>query len=129
MKALTLHPYWAWAIVFGSKRIENRTWRTNHRGPLAIHVGKKVRRSCDAREIEEITAIDPDSLGTPEQIDMIRGKVIAVCNLVDVVELEEIDKTERWAAGPYCWKIEDVQPVNKPVDVTGSLGLWECSLI
>ena len=125
MKALTLHPYWAWAIVFGSKRIENRTWRTNHRGPLAIHVGKKVRRSCDAREIEEITAIDPDSLGTSEQIDMIRGKIIAVCKMVDVVG----PNRDPWAFGPFCWLLEDVEPMNNPVPAIGRLGLWDCPLL
>ena len=40
MYALTIHQPWAWAIMAGIKRVENRTWRTSHRGPLVIHAGK-----------------------------------------------------------------------------------------
>ena len=51
MKTLTIHPVWAWAIVHGHKRVENRTWRTAHRGPLLIHASADApgcRRLQDA---------------------------------------------------------------------------------
>ena len=34
MKALTIKQPWASLIVHGIKDIENRTWRTDYRGPL-----------------------------------------------------------------------------------------------
>ncbi len=40
MKMITIQQPWAWAI-FNGKDIENRTWLTKHRGPLAIHAGKR----------------------------------------------------------------------------------------
>jgi hypothetical protein len=43
MKALTVCQPWAWAIIHAPKRIENRTWRTSHRGPLAVHAGLSQR--------------------------------------------------------------------------------------
>lgn len=43
IKALTVHQPWAWLIMHGGKTIENRTWPTNHRGPLVIHAS--ARRS------------------------------------------------------------------------------------
>lgn len=37
MKAITLTQPWATLVAIGAKRIETRSWRTNYRGPLAIH--------------------------------------------------------------------------------------------
>lgn len=45
MRALTLHQPWASLIAVGAKSIETRSWRTNYRGPLAIHAGKRVPSS------------------------------------------------------------------------------------
>jgi ASCH domain len=35
--ALSVRQPWAWLIVNGVKDNENRSWRTDHRGPLLIH--------------------------------------------------------------------------------------------
>ena len=43
MLCLTILEPWASGIVFGTKRVENRTWRTRHRGPLLIHAGRSRR--------------------------------------------------------------------------------------
>jgi hypothetical protein len=43
MKALTLYQPWATLVAIGKKRIETRSWPTNYRGPLAIHVSKNKR--------------------------------------------------------------------------------------
>jgi hypothetical protein len=40
MKALTVFQPYASLIAFGSKWVENRSWPTSYRGPLAIHAGK-----------------------------------------------------------------------------------------
>lgn len=40
MKALSIRQPWAWWIVNGPKRVENRTWATKYRGPVLIHAGK-----------------------------------------------------------------------------------------
>jgi len=40
MKALTISQPFASLIASGSKFVENRTWPTSYRGPLAIHAGK-----------------------------------------------------------------------------------------
>lgn len=36
-KAIAINPPWAVVIISGEKDIENRSWATNHRGPLAIY--------------------------------------------------------------------------------------------
>ena len=40
LRALSLRQPWAWLVVNGYKDIENRSWRTNHRGALLIHASK-----------------------------------------------------------------------------------------
>lgn len=41
MKVLSLWQPWATLVAIGVKRIETRSWRTNYRGPLAIHAAGK----------------------------------------------------------------------------------------
>lgn len=36
-RVLSLHPEWAWEIVFGSKTVEYRSWATRYRGRMLIH--------------------------------------------------------------------------------------------
>lgn len=40
MKALSLTQPWATLVAVRAKRIETRSWRTNYRGPIAIHASK-----------------------------------------------------------------------------------------
>ena len=42
MKVLSVCQPWAWLLVNGYKDVENRSWRTSHRGPLLIHSGAAV---------------------------------------------------------------------------------------
>jgi hypothetical protein len=41
-KGLSIAQPWASAVAFAGKAIENRSWRTHYRGPLAIHPGGTV---------------------------------------------------------------------------------------
>ena len=41
MKALSLTQPWAELVVLGEKQWETRSWRTSHRGRIAIHAAKK----------------------------------------------------------------------------------------
>ena len=41
MKCLSVMQPWAWLIVNGDKKVENRSWKTNYRGPLLIHATKR----------------------------------------------------------------------------------------
>jgi hypothetical protein len=40
MKCLSVAQPWAWAIIFGGKWIENRNWKTDYRGRLAVHASR-----------------------------------------------------------------------------------------
>jgi hypothetical protein len=44
--ALSIQQPWAGLIACGLKDIENRTWRTNFRGPFLIHAGQQIDRDA-----------------------------------------------------------------------------------
>lgn len=41
MKAITVIQPWATLLATGKKHIETRSWKTNYRGEILIHAGKK----------------------------------------------------------------------------------------
>ncbi len=117
MKCLTIDPVWAWAIIHGPKRIENRSWATRHRGPLAIHAGKNTTREAAAREFCA-------SIGLEVPEDIPRGAVVGVVNVVDVVRREEAPD-DPFATGPVCWILEDPRPLETPIEIPGQQTLWD----
>ena len=112
MKALTVCQPYAEDIADGSKMIENRTWATPYRGPLAIHAGKS--RAW---------------MGDGDRQDLVFGAVVAVADLVDCRRWEDLPPA-MWdrddAEGPWCWILANVRRIT-PVYVRGAQGLWEWS--
>lgn len=41
MKAITIWQPWASLLACGAKKYETRSWKTDYRGPIAIHAAKK----------------------------------------------------------------------------------------
>ena len=120
MKTLTIKQPWASLIMAGVKRVENRTWTTHHRGPLAIHAGKSVDR--DACEFLESVGIDPEPYR-----DAPRGVILGTVELVDVgMPYEFALQADPLAFGPYCWILADPQPLPEPIAARGFLHLWDC---
>lgn len=109
MKAITLYQPWATLVAIGAKRIETRSWFTSYRGPLAIHVSKKI--PGDAKVLcgwtkEPFASALKGELWNSETIQMnlfgqemtgtryqefreklYLGCVIAVCDLIDCVQM------------------------------------------
>lgn len=132
MKTLTVQQPYASLIASGEKWIENRTWYTNYRGPLAIHAAKSSKYIKS-----KLLASYPT------------GRIVAITNLVACVEYEEIlmrgnsigerfllipntlttwkfAMSHYYMEGPWCWilhkteplAVEDMEPIN------GKQGLW-----
>lgn len=127
MNAVTISQPFASLIASGAKWIENRTWYTAYRGPLAIHAGSG-KQYLDSKELRDYPT----------------GAIIAVADLVACLSLEEIQDgaddtpslfppgcSRTWqqivrhshCEGPFCWVLENVRPVT-PVEIPGKLGLW-----
>ena len=135
MKALTIVQPFAHLIAAGAKRVENRSWPTSHRGPLAIHAGKA--RTYNGESVADLARdddIDPAKLAF--------GAVVAVVDLVDCVELIsggiDRDRTPAWAMqkypwldghvhreGPVCWVLANLRRLADPIQVKGAQGLWD----
>jgi hypothetical protein len=120
VKVITVQQPWASLIMARAtnpraKDVENRTWTTSHRGPLAIHAGEAV--SVDGFPYAEYHQIE---LPDPLPLSVILGTV----TLVDVVQ----DALSSWASsGQWNWVLADPMPFAEPVPARGALGLWEWS--
>lgn len=109
MKILSVQQPWAWALIHGPKRIENRTWPTSYRGPLLIHAGKSRQRLGD----------EGDAFRTPQGLDF--GAVIGVVDLADCVPYHDACRQD-FAEGPWCWITANPRPIS-PILWRGSLGI------
>ena len=125
MKALTISQPFASLIASGEKWVENRTWRTDHRGPLAIHAGKGTQY-----------------LTKTDLAQYPHGCVIAVVDLVACLPLASLRQhggsavldmlgltpasvlAHEHTAGPWCWILRNVRPVAC-VPWIGCQGLFE----
>jgi hypothetical protein len=121
MRVLTVRPPYSDAIASLGKTVENRTWKTAYRGPIAIHAGRRV----DKVGIAVVEGIAGESL--PHRL--YGGGVVAVANLVDVHTPADCwvhgqGGCSPWAeSGAYHWVLEDVRPLTDPFGLQGSLGL------
>lgn len=113
MKTLTVCQPWAWALIHGPKRIENRSWPTRYRGPLLIHAGKTRNRLGD--EEDSLPDLPPYRL-------LEFGALIGVVELVDCVPVELV-VGEPFAEGPWCWLLRNPRAID-PMPMLGKLGLW-----
>ena len=110
MKALSIRQPWAWLIVHGGKDIENRTWKTNYRGPVLIHASKTFE---GVGMVELI-------MGVPLPSVFARGGIIGMADLVDCVT----ESDSRWFAGPFGFVLQNARPLPFKA-VRGRLGLFE----
>jgi tetratricopeptide (TPR) repeat protein len=115
MRALTIHQPFAAAICRGFKRVENRTWTTNYRGPVAIHASANCDRLKGLRE----------QLGSGFDEGFFPvGAVVGVADLVDVQALNVELESNPFAEGPFCWIFERPRLLAEPVKGKGKTSLF-----
>ena len=138
MKAITLTQPWASLVALGLKQIETRSWRTHHRGLLAIHAGKGLPvmwRPFIRPEFQVPLGalVGLNAYGAPDLRKLPRGEVLAVCEVWDCVPTEEAwpliagQREEAYgdfSPGRWAWLLRDVRPVEPPVPWRGAQGLW-----
>lgn len=131
MKALTISQPYASLIADGSKWIENRTWPTNYRGPLAIHAGlgtqymtKKALQLSGLPYGSVVAVAELQSCQKLRTIRNMAGIINALTNRIDGSNRtwEEADEHEH-AEGPYCWILGNVRKIE-PIEARGAQGLW-----
>jgi hypothetical protein len=115
MYGLTLHSPWAQAIVYGPKRVENRSWRPGAAlGELiAIHCGETLDEEAVHMLRERDLYEYREELHHP-------GHIVGVARVVDVVEQSD----DPWFRGPLGWILEDVRALDEPLATPGDRRLW-----
>lgn len=112
--ALTVHQCWADALVDGHKDVENRSWKTQYRGPLLIHAGKSRKSLASSH------AAYQEIMGRSPNPDPVMGAIIGVVDLVDIVR----DSDSLWACrGDYHWVVANARRIE-PIYCQGKLNLF-----
>jgi hypothetical protein len=126
MKALSFYQPFAWAIANGHIDIDDRTWGTAYRGPLAIHASKRFHSGYHfyLREILR--------LPVPDVQELEYGGVIAVAELVDCLPPgapTDVPIHRRAHGGGHCHGLvlKDVQKVQF-VPCKGKQGMFTLDL-
>lgn len=136
LRALTLHPEWAWAICYLGKRIENRSWRRESlRGKtLAIHGGRLIGGDsdqtlwrCDVQLMLQHARtrcgcqadLGVGPISVKRILDEGRG-IVALARVADFVTASQ----SGWFVGPIGWVLEDVRVLCEPVPCAGAQGVW-----
>jgi ASCH domain len=117
VKCLTVRQPYAWAIIHGQKRIENRSRQTTHRGPLAIHAGK-TQDEFKGRDFAETMP------GLPTIDDLAFGAIIGVVDVVECVPYDQVRDQPFAEPLGFCWLLANPRPIE-PVPLRGALSLFE----
>lgn len=124
-RGISVQEPWAWAIVAGHKPIENRTWSTPYRGPVAIQASTSKRAiTGEADNILENAGpkvwaqIDDERIGKDNQI-LHFGAIVGVvdivgCFLYDATESNGDFEAQCRAAGYGDWLAKHTRPDCAP---------------
>lgn len=141
MKAITIRPAWAWAIVHG-RPVEIRSWATAYRGPIAIHAGSSIKEAdADAELIKAQSGLEVP-------LDLQCGEIVGKARLYACLPIAELLNPDRvfpdlllgdhdrahlrkWLTDPtgepydgFAWLLDE-QQACKGIEVRGQLRLWE----
>jgi hypothetical protein len=121
--ALSIRQPWAWAILHAGKDVENRTWMSSFRGPVAIHAGLGMPKA-DVFEFSELLA-DLRWKGRvtveqgPHYASLPRGGIVGVAEVTGCVNAS----SSPWFFGPFAFTLANARPVPF-VPCRGALGFF-----
>lgn len=132
MKVLSLLQPWATLVVIGAKKIETRSWATQHRGELLIHASMGKSGALLAAE-------PPFTKYISNFNELPFGAIIGQVWLEEVIQMERLFLSgarinqltlEEKAFGDYspkryAWMLHNPIQFNSPIPAKGSLNLWE----
>lgn len=140
MKTLSIKQPWASLIAHGIKDVENRTWKTNHRGRIYIHVS--APKKFNVEMTDEQTILAAPVLAKVFDFDLPFGAIIGEVDIVDCVLNHESIWAEHMSTHQceetgikildrgqkYIWNWVLANPVlyDEPIlNVKGKLSLWD----
>lgn len=131
MRALSLTQPWAWIVLHGGKRIENRVWNTAFRGRFLIHASKGMTRDQYDDALFTCTVLGASSVAArvPPMADLERGGIVGAATLSYVIPpcFESADQhrcPHAWhMGGQYGFELVDVEALPFH-PCKGALGFW-----
>jgi hypothetical protein len=135
LKAITIMQPWAQLVALRAKRYETRSWKTNYRGPLAIHSSLEFPQSA-----RRLCRCEPFATALLGNEDLPLGCVIATCNLAAVIptspdpeslfgESQDFPSSELafgdFTAGRFAWHLTNVRMFENPIPTRGARSLWD----
>jgi hypothetical protein len=133
MNTVSILQPWASLILAGAKRFETRDWRTTHRGPLAVHAGRRLSPAARALCRREPFAGLLRGAGWPDPDSLPLGAVLGTVELVACRRVEELgpdvlSEAERalgdFTPGRWAWELSDPRPLAVPAPARGRLGIF-----
>lgn len=131
MRALSIKEPWASLIRERVKWVETRSWGTNYRGELYIHASRSPVPKGDEK-VDRLIALLPAADCT----GFAYGCLVARCEVVDCIRMDEVyvERMRRehpieylcgeYAPGRYAWRLDRIEPLEKPLPRRGMLGIW-----
>lgn len=130
LRVLSVRQPWASLLLSGEDWCENRSWKTDYRGPLWIHASSKIETGeC------KLWGIDKKQLTT--------SAVLGCVELVDVFHVDDLPKRLKpiaaeydlntdvgasFVVGDYCWVVVNPRPLQTPLPCHGKLNLWKLQM-
>ncbi|MCQ8194669.1 ASCH domain-containing protein [Streptomyces rugosispiralis] len=123
--ALTIRQPWAALIAYGDKRVENRVWASQYRGPLLIHAGKTL----DTKAMRLPLVASALRALRARGVELTLGAVIAVADLDGYHAPDHEDEPcSPWAFPDHVhFDLGQVLALPKPVSCSGRQKLWKPS--
>jgi len=124
LKALSVRQPWAELVLRGEKGMLLRTWTTSHRGPLAIHAPRKIKReACTHWEL------DPDALATGVVLGVVELKEVLALDGQAYREHEGQHLAEHSFCSPiYGWVVDTPVRLRAPFPAPGRQRLFDLAL-
>jgi ASCH domain len=127
MRALSVRPPWAWLLVNGFKKIENRTRRTNQRGQILIHAGSRMTQA----EYDHVAAFllrEDLPIQLPPVTALPQGALVGVCELVGCVQTSDSVWFDKDTENNFGWQIDNARAFKTPIPYRGMLGFFNVDM-
>ena len=151
VKVVSIRQPWASFIAHGIKDIENRTWRTNYRGPIYIHACGPTKFNIELPDpqmkaaLPLINKVFFGEIGRNIENAIPFGAIIGKVDIVDCVInhpsiwAEKTDGVIKYNDGSvfipygikpiYNWVLENAVLFDEPIlNIKGKLSLWDFQL-
>ncbi len=116
MRCISVRQPYAWAICVGAKTVENRVWKTDFRGTIAIHASISPQYVNSLRKSSRSDLISKDYFSF--------GAIVGTADVVGVEPYGPTHESNPHARGPYCFLFANAKFFKTPIPMKGKLNLF-----